>query len=476
MGQNASPRRPARRPWPRARRLARLAQGLLLSGLGLLSGCRQLSCEDVPAICQPPVGDFGIEVSPRRLSREGGTLTVRRLDGEFDAAQALAVRLSLRLSGNVVRYLSESQITRTDRSQFSIAIKPEDLVDFPAGSAQLTVQNGSKTAYSAVYLFNTLSFDNAVSGNSGESRGVNVNDVALPWLHLGPQRRVYTLERRLTGLSSYRRAIHYQQDNLGGLTTDSSLISADIISLYDVSATDGALLTLLGDRQVGFNISGTNKYFLACPGKTCTSSLSSMRSIAGLAALVNDQGSFFATAEGSAIRVYRLDDNNRVVDTQISATSAPVRFLLTYEPGQSLLAAHTDGSASVLVLDAAAGTLTRDTAASARMTEQIGKLADRKPPAALAVGDLDGDRRPDLALVKQSDLQVLVLAVDQPDGDYLIVTPPMMNFGEVISALDIGDLDGDKRLDLGVGSNFTLPDPGNGTIGRVRAFLNSSRF
>lgn len=83
---------------------------------------------------------------------------------------------------------------------------------------------------------------------------------------------------------------------------------------------------------------------------------------------------------------------------------------------------------------------------------------------AVAVGDLDGDRRPDIVAVRASG-EVLVL-LQGADGNFLLQRSPELNLGDASpNSLLIRDLDGDGRAELV--ANFS---DGKSTPGSVRVW------
>src|SRR5439155_20283545 len=75
-------------------------------------------------------------------------------------------------------------------------------------------------------------------------------------------------------------------------------------------------------------------------------------------------------------------------------------------------------------------------------------------PQAFAVGLLDGDLRPDLAVANSAGLEVDVL-IGNGDGTFKPATPfPVGTTGNLLSVA-IGDLNGDKKMDLVTGASFT---------------------
>jgi hypothetical protein len=73
-------------------------------------------------------------------------------------------------------------------------------------------------------------------------------------------------------------------------------------------------------------------------------------------------------------------------------------------------------------------------------------------PTAIALGDLDGDGKPDLAIANRSAANVSVL-VNSGSGTF--ASPINYPAGASPSSIALGDLDGDGRPDLAVGNNFS---------------------
>ncbi len=98
-------------------------------------------------------------------------------------------------------------------------------------------------------------------------------------------------------------------------------------------------------------------------------------------------------------------------------------------------------------------------------------------PTAVAIGDFNGDARPDLASVASGEATVkLALGL----GGSLFSPPVAFAIGSASQAVATGDLDGDGRIDLAT-ANLTassvsvLPGLGNGVFGPVKTLAVGSQ-
>ena len=94
-------------------------------------------------------------------------------------------------------------------------------------------------------------------------------------------------------------------------------------------------------------------------------------------------------------------------------------------------------------------------------------------PQSVAIGDLNGDGKPDLAVANSHSWSVSVLA---GNGDGTFETYTDFGIGSNQNSVAIGDLNGDGKLDLVVasGSVSVLLGNGDGTFGAQTDFVNGS--
>ena len=91
-------------------------------------------------------------------------------------------------------------------------------------------------------------------------------------------------------------------------------------------------------------------------------------------------------------------------------------------------------------------------------------------PGSVAIGELNGDRKPDLAVANEEANSVSVL-LNSGDGTF----PPLRDYltGEAPASVAIGDLNSNGRRDLAT-ANFVVPDANiTGVPGTVSVLLNS---
>ena len=95
-----------------------------------------------------------------------------------------------------------------------------------------------------------------------------------------------------------------------------------------------------------------------------------------------------------------------------------------------------------------------------------------REPVCLALGDLDGDRTPDLAVANLSSNDVGVL-LGQGDGSFLATPPTLPALAP--TSLAVGDLNGDDVLDLAVterpGQVSVVLGVGDGTFAGAQAYV-----
>ncbi|HXE73053.1 MAG TPA: VCBS repeat-containing protein, partial [Candidatus Nitrosotenuis sp.] len=126
----------------------------------------------------------------------------------------------------------------------------------------------------------------------------------------------------------------------------------------------------------------------------------------------------------------------------------------------------------------AGGTLTltdpnwSDASPSAISFQAALSLAAGTSPVSVAVGDLNGDNRPDLAVANRGSSNVSIL-LGNGDGTFGAAS----NFGAGMDPFSValGDVNGDGRLDLAVANNGSndvsiLLGRGDGTFGAATSF------
>ena len=88
-------------------------------------------------------------------------------------------------------------------------------------------------------------------------------------------------------------------------------------------------------------------------------------------------------------------------------------------------------------------------------------------PSAVAIGDLDGDAKPDVAVVDVDGVAVLL-----NDGSGALLPPMTFSTGSGPLAVALGDLDGDGKADLAVANRGTYTPAGMPVNGDVAILLN----
>jgi hypothetical protein len=152
--------------------------------------------------------------------------------------------------------------------------------------------------------------------------------------------------------------------------------------------------------------------------------------------------------------------NGNTVSVRLGTGAGSFATSLEYQAGgpvaaQALRDLNGDGKLDIVTLDAIAGTVhvllgTGAGAFGAAMAYPLGTATSASGLGALAIGDVNGDGKPDIAAVEPSSATLFVL-VGKGDGTFS--GPKTFPTAPSPSALALGDMNGDGKLDVATASS-----------------------